>query len=143
MRSILAAFVTVLATSAVVSTAVRDVTLPAGTMMRIRLDNGIGSDLSRIEDAVSGHLVSPSVVNGGTVVASGAPVTGAVTQAIRSGKLRGRARIAMRFHTMTASDRRYDIQTRTWTAVAPGTKKKDAATIGLPAVGGAIVGGLI
>jgi hypothetical protein len=123
--------------------ATRDVTLPAGTLLRVRLDNSVGSDLSRVEDRVSGHLVSPIVLNGKTLVAANAPLKGIVTQAVRSGKVKGRARLGLRFHTLTVSQGRYDIQTRTWTAVAPGTKEKDAATIGLPAVGGAVVGGLV
>ena len=40
-------------------------------------------------------------------------------------------------------DDRYRISTRTWSRIAPATKKKDAATIGIPAAGGAIVGGVI
>jgi len=143
MRSILAAFAVTLTTSAVTSMAAREVTLPAGTVLRVRIDNSVGSDLSRVEDSVSGHLVSPLVLNGKTIVAAHAPVSGIVTQAIRSGKVEGRARLGLRFHTLTVSRSRYKIQTRTWTAVAPGTKKRDAATIGLPAAGGAIVGGLI
>ena len=35
------------------------------------------------------------------------------------------------------------MQTRSWVAVAPATKKKDALTIGAPAAGGAIVGGIL
>ncbi len=35
------------------------------------------------------------------------------------------------------------MQTRSWVAVAPATKKKDALTIGIPAAGGAVVGALI
>ena len=40
-------------------------------------------------------------------------------------------------------DRRSAMQTRSWVAVAPATKKKDALTIGAPAAGGAIVGGIL
>ena len=51
----------------------------------------------------------------------------------------------MRFHTLEPSghDERYRISTRTWSRIAPATKKKDAATIALPAAGGAIVGGVV
>jgi hypothetical protein len=143
MRSIVAVCAAILTTGAVASVAARDVTLPAGTVLRVRLDNSVGSDVSRVEDRVSGHLVSPIVLNGKTVVGAEAPVNGSVAQAVRSGKTKGRARLGLRFHTLTVSRSRYDIHTRTWTAIAPGTKRKDAATIGLPAAGGAIVGGLV
>jgi hypothetical protein len=141
---LLAVLVVALCTSALVMGAVREVTIPAGTTLRVRLDNSVGSDLSRVEDTVRGRLVNPIVINGRTVVPAGSPVIGSVTTAQRSGKVKGRARLGMRFHTLTAADRdRYRISTRTWSRIAPGTKKKDAATIGIPAAGGAVVGGII
>jgi hypothetical protein len=143
MRATLAAFALAITTTFAVSAAPQDITLPAGTVLRVRLDRSVGSDLSRVEDSVSGHLVSPLVVGGKTVAPAGAAVGGHVTQAVRSGKVKGRARLGMRFETLTIARSRYDIATRPWSAVAPGTKKKDAATIGLPAAGGAIVGALV
>jgi hypothetical protein len=124
---------------------VRQTTLPAGTLLRVRLDNSVGSDISRVEEPVRAQLVSPIVIGGRTVLWAGSAFTGSVTQAIRSGKVKGRGRLAMRFHTLAPAgdNERYRISTRTWSRIAPGTKKKDAATIGLPAAGGAIVGGLV
>jgi hypothetical protein len=124
---------------------VRETTLPAGTLLRVRLDNSVGSDISRVEDSVHARLVSPIVIGGRTVVPAGSALTGSVTQATRSGKVKGRAQLGMRFHTLAPAgdNERYRISTRTWARTAPGTKKKDAAKIGLPAAGGAIVGGVI
>src|SRR5262249_55096014 len=67
------------------------------------------------------------------------------THVRRSGKVKGRAQLAMRFHTITAPDgrERYRISTRAWSRTAPATKAKDAAKIGVPAAGGALVGGLV
>ena len=124
---------------------VRETTLPAGTLLRVRLDNSVGSDISRVEDSVRARLVSPIVIGGRTAVPAGSALTGSVTQATRSGKVKGRARLGMRFHTLAPAgdNERYRISTQTWARTAPGTKKKDAAKIGLPAAGGAIVGGVI
>jgi hypothetical protein len=123
----------------------REITIPAGTAMRVRLDQSVGSDISRVEDSVSGRLVNAIVIDGRTIAPAGSPVFGSVTQVVRSGKVKGRARLGMKFHTLVPAgdDERYRIGTRTWTAIAPATKKKDVATIGLPAAGGAIVGGVI
>ena len=53
-------------------------------------------------------------------------------------------RIIPRFEREPSASREpYRMQTRSWVAVAPATKKKDAMTIGLPAAGGAAVGALI
>ena len=123
----------------------RAVTIPAGTQLRIALDSRVASDTSRIEDRVSGHLAAPIVVNGRTVVPTGSAVGGVVTDVKQSGKVKGRARVGLRFNRLTAADDEttYRISTRTWTREAPGTKEKDAAKIAIPAAGGAVVGGLI
>src|SRR5690242_13040762 len=124
---------------------VRQVTIPAGTLLRLRVERGFGSDISRIEDPVSATLASPVLVGGRTVLPAGSAASGYVSQATRSGKVKGRARVAVRFTRITPAghDDRYTIQSRPWVGIAPATKKKDALTIGLPAAGGAAVGGII
>lgn len=135
----------VLAAFATTAAELDEATIPAGTVLRVRLENSVGSDISRVEDPVRARLVNPIVIGGRTVVPAGSAVTGSVMQATRSGKVKGRARLGVRFHTLApAGDReRYRISTRTWARVAPGTKKKDAAKIAIPATGGAIIGGLV
>ena len=59
-----------------------------------------------------------------------------------TGRVKGRASVAMRFHTLNLAGDRYEIATGRVSRVAPGTKKQDAAKIAIPAAGGAIIGGL-
>ncbi len=127
------------------SPAWREVTIPAGTLLPVVLDTTVGSDISRIEGPVSAHLARGIVIGGNTVVPSGSHVSGVVTDATRSGRVKGRAHVSVRFTTLTArgDDERYRISTAAVGRTAPATKKKDAATIGVPAAGGAIIGGLI
>ena len=125
--------------------ATRQVTIPAGTVLHLRVNRGFGSDISRVEDAVPATLDRPIVIGGRTILRSGSLASGYVVQATRPGKVKGRGRVAVRFNRITpaGSDTGYSMQTRSWAAVAPATKKKDALTIGVPAAGGAVVGGLI
>ena len=125
--------------------ATRQVTIPAGTVLHLRVNRGFGSDISRVEDAVPATLDRPIVIGGRTILRSGSLASGYVVQATRPGKVKGRGRVAVRFNRITpaGSDAGYSMQTRSWAAVAPATKKKDALTIGVPAAGGAVVGGLI
>lgn len=118
------------------------VTIPAGTEMRVRLESNVGSDISSTRDTVRGRLAQGIVVNGQTVVPSGSQLTGIVVDAKEAGKVKGRGRISLRFTSLTSArtDDDYRISTRTWTKVAPSGKEKDAATIALPAAGGAIIG---
>jgi hypothetical protein len=125
--------------------ATRQVTIPAGTVLRLRVDRGFGSDISRVEETVSATLARPVDVGGRTVLRSGSAVSGYVAQAVRPGKVKGRGRVAVRFTRVTPAGAReaYKMQTRSWVAIAPATKKKDALTVGVPAAGGAVIGGLV
>jgi len=123
----------------------RAVTIPAGTVLRVRVNRAFGSDTSRVEDPVDATLAQPVIVGGGIAVPAGSAVSGYVSDAQRPGRVKGRGRVAVRFTALRLSgdDDAYRIRTRAWTATAPATKRKDALTIGLPAAGGAIVGGLV
>jgi hypothetical protein len=130
---------------AVSPAAFREVTIPAGTQLPIVLDTAVGSETSRVEDAVHAHLARPITVQGQTVLGEGSRVSGVVTDATRSGKVKGRAHLAVRFNTLTprGDDERYTIQTTAVGRTAAATKKRDAMEIGIPAAGGAVIGGLL
>ena len=123
----------------------REVTLPAGTPLRVVLDTGVGSDTSRVEEPVRAHLAQPVVLRGVTVLAAGSAVSGVVTDAKRSGKVKGLAHVAMRFDAVTprGESERYQMRTAAVGRTAQATKKKDALEIGAPAAGGAIIGALV
>ncbi len=122
----------------------REVTLPAGTRLVVVLDTPVGSDTSRIEQPVDAHLARPFVLRGITVLAAGTRVSGVVTDATQSAKVKGRAHVAMRFNTLTPSGgQRYNIRTAAVGRTAEDTKGKDAAEIAAPAAGGAIIGALL
>jgi hypothetical protein len=123
----------------------REVIIPAGTALPVVLDTTVGSDISRVEQPVHAHLARGVVVHGATVLPAGSAVTGVVTNAVRSGKVKGRAHIAMRFESLTprGDDERYRIRTSAVGRTAPATKKQDAAKIGAPAAGGAVIGAIV
>src|SRR5262249_5492306 len=70
---------------------------------------------------------------------------GVVADATRSGRVKGRAHVSLRFDSVTQADseERYTIRADAIERTAAATKKKDAVKVGLPAVGGAVVGGLL
>jgi hypothetical protein len=127
------------------TSAVREVTIPAGATLSIVLDTPVGSDTSRVEEHVTAHLARPIVVGGAPVVPAGSRVGGVVTDATRSGKVKGRAHVAVKFESLSPAgeDERYTIQTTAVGRTAAATKKKDALEIGAPAAGGALIGALV
>src|SRR5690349_17433146 len=98
------------------ASAPREITVPAGTILRVRLNGGLASDTAAVEQRVHGTLNSPLIVDGRTVVPAGSAVSGYVTDVARSAKVKGRARLALRFTDLTARDtgERYRLATRTW-----------------------------
>lgn len=119
----------------------REITVPAGTNLSIRLETAVDSS-SSLESSVRGELAEAVVVDGVSAIPAGATVRGTVTHAQPSGKVKGLASLALAFDTLTIGNETYRIDAR-FARTAPSTKKADAEKIGIPAAGGAIVGAII
>lgn len=133
------------AISVLAGSTTKEITLPAGTRLAVVLDTAVASNTSRVEQPVSGHLSRDVLVDRVVVVPAGSIVHGYVTSARRSGKVKGRAYIGIRFTELSlkGSGERYRIRTAAIGRQAPATKRADAVKIAAPAAGGAVVGGLI
>ncbi|RPI49453.1 MAG: hypothetical protein EHM55_23710, partial [Acidobacteria bacterium] len=110
----------------------RELTVPAGTRLAVRLDSAVASDTSRIEQAVEATLTEPVVVDGTTVLPAGAIVKGEVSAVEPSGKVKGRARLALRFRSISVEGHEapYPMAARI-DRLAPATKGEDAAKIAI------------
>lgn len=122
---------------------VRMVSIPADTRLSLVLLTDLASDTSQVEDRVAARVASDVMVDGETVIPEGSRVSGRVTYAQPSGKVKGRAGLTVRFHTLTVGSRTYDIVAEPFRREAEGTKAKDARNIGIGAGAGAVVGGII
>ena len=120
----------------------REYTIPAGTRIAVRLGNTVSSESSRVEDPVSATLSSPVVIDGTQVLPVGSMLRGDVVSVQRSGKVKGRASLGLRFNTLTARGHAYPVVARV-SRVAPATKAADAKKIGIPAAAGAAIGALV
>lgn len=122
--------------------AVRQVTLPAGTVLPLTLDSYVASDTSRIESPVHAHLRKAVRIDGLTVLPAGTLISGYVTSAQRSARVKGPAHVAFRFTSLSLDGERYRVQTSRVVRQAPGTKKRDVTTIAIPAGAGAVIGAI-
>jgi hypothetical protein len=121
----------------------KEVTLPAGTTLRLDLKSSVASDTSKVEDTVRASLRQAVVINGETVLPAGTELVGTVTDVARSGRVKGRARVAYRFSSLRHDSERYDIRTATIAHEAEATKKKDATKIAIGAGAGAALGAIL
>ena len=119
--------------------------VPSGTELVLTLETPVSSETAKPDQPVRATLAKPVVVAGMEVIPHGALVTGAVVSAERSGKVKGRASIALRFNEVTVMNAPYRIITAQIVREAEATKGKDAKTIavttGVGTAIGAIAGG--
>jgi hypothetical protein len=123
----------------------REVTIPAGTVLPVELRSTVASDTSSVEQPVQARLRRTITIGGVEALPAGSTLRGTVTEATRSGRVKGRARVGFRFDSIepAGGDGRLDIRTGVIAREARSTKKKDAAKIGIPAAGGAVIGGIV
>jgi len=122
--------------------AFREVTIPAGTTLRLTLQSAVASDSSHVEDPVRAELRQPVSIEGKQVLPAGTEVVGSVTDVARSGRVKGRARVAYRFNSLRTDGERYEIRTSALSHQAAATKGDDAKKIGIGAGAGAAIGAL-
>jgi len=120
----------------------RAVTIPAGTTIHVKLTSDAASDSSKVEDLVRGELTQAIVVDDTTVVPAGAAIRGTVLEATRSGRVEGRASLAIGFDRLTVGDESHTIRTARIAEHAKSTKSKDVKKVGIGAAAGAVVGAI-
>ena len=120
----------------------RELVLSTGTAVHIKLLTTVSSETSRVEDAVNGELTQALIVDGIEVAPAGTPVSGTVIRVEDSGKVKGRASLAVRFEKLRIDSENYPVA-MVYSRTAEGTKASDAKKIGIPAAGGAIIGGIL
>jgi hypothetical protein len=118
------------------------ITVPEGTTLPLVLETGISSATSRSGDLVVARLAEDIKVGDKVVVPSGSEIRGRVTAAVPSGRTKTRARLAFDFDTLVLEGKEHPVATRAIDITARDTHKKDAATIGIGAGAGAIIGAI-
>lgn len=120
----------------------REVTVSADTKIAVRLNEAASSETSRVEQRIDADVTEPVVVDGFTVIPTGSILHGVVSRADPAGKVKGRASLALQFNEIVVGGVEYPIDAQ-FARTAPSTASSDAKKIGIPAIGGAVVGAII
>jgi hypothetical protein len=118
------------------------ITIPEGATLPLVLETAMSSATSRAGDRVVARLAEDVRVGDKVVVPAGSEVRGRVTAAVPSGRVKTRARLAFAFDTLVLDGKEHAIGTRPFDIAAGDTHNKDAATVGIGAGAGAIVGAI-
>ena len=121
-----------------------ELTVPASSVIGLQLETSLSSERARLEDRVEARVTRDVLVDGRVAIPAGARVLGTVIDVDRGGKLKERARLAIRFHTLVLADGK-DVDLRTEPIMREGepTAPESARKIGGAAVGGAILGAIL
>lgn len=116
--------------------------VPSGTELVLTLETPVSSETAKPDQPVRARVAKPVVVSGMEVIPKGALVTGAIVAAERSGRVKGRASIALRFNEVTVMKTPYRITTARISREAAATKGEDAKKIGIGAGVGTAIGAI-
>jgi hypothetical protein len=113
-----------------------------GTALKIVLQQTVSTKTAQAEDAVVAELAEDVVAGGDVLLPAGSEVRGHVVSSVRSGRVKGRARLVVAFSEVRVGSRSYEIDASGFDVTAGSSKGKDAKIAGGAAAAGAIIGGI-
>jgi type IV secretory pathway VirB10-like protein len=121
-----------------------ELVVPADAVIGLQLETTVSSDRAKVEDAVDARVTRDVRVAGRVAIPAGSLVHGTVTEVERGGKMRERARLGIRFHTVVlANGDKLTLRTDAITREGSSPGRESAAKIGGAAIGGAILGAIL
>lgn len=121
-----------------------ELTVAADSVIGLQTETTLSSERARVEDRVEARVVRDVRAGGRVAIPAGSRVLGSVVLVERGGKMRDRARLGIRFHTLALSDgTRVPITTETIYRFGDAPGDNSAKKIGGGAVAGAILGAII
>ncbi len=117
-------------------------TIPAGTMVVVRLNQTLSSKSSQTGQTFTATVVQPVQVNGKVMIPERAEATGLVQDAVPLGRFKGGARLKIILDSVKIGGAAVPVKTAAYSRVLKGKGKRTAGAIGGGAGLGAIIGGL-
>lgn len=122
----------------------QELIVTAGSVIGLQIEGAVSSDRARVEDRVDARVMRDVRVNGDVAIPSGSKAIGSVISVERGGKVKERARLGIRFHTLVLADGTHvPITTETMYRTGDPPSQPATAKIGGGAVAGAILGAII
>ena len=117
--------------------------VPADSVIGLQIDTFVTTDRAEVEDDVTARVSRDVMVARRVAIPAGSVVNGSVVMVERAGKLKGAARLGVRFHTVVL-DNGLEVPIVTETVYREGRSRgrDNAARIGGGAVAGAILGAI-
>jgi hypothetical protein len=116
------------------------IAIPAGTQIRVRMEQTVDTRRNRAGDRFEATLISPILVDRNVLVPRGTPFEGHVTEAKHSGRFKGRAVLSLKLDSFRMNGTVYQVATASDTRVSGRHRKRNWILIGGGSGFGATVG---
>ena len=120
-------------------TPAREVIVPEGTTITVRLDDRVSTNASHANDPFHATVAEPVRSGDDVVIPGGSEVSGHVIYAEPAGHIKGRGELQLALDRVEIGPRGYDLDARSKVYASRSAAKRSAGLIG----GGAVLGGLV
>jgi hypothetical protein len=120
----------------------KNVTVPAGTPLNVRLTSGIEVDASQAGQTFKAIVDDPVMLSGSVVIPRGASAILQAVQVQQSGKMKGSDKITLKLNSIGFGGNVYEVSTSYVESKGKGEGKKTGRKVAGGAGLGAIVGGI-
>jgi len=121
---------------------VATVTIPAGTPIRVQMDQSLDSGRNHAGDVFDAHTVAPVMVDNRVAIPENTPVRGEVAEARHSGRFSHPGILEVALNKVELNGNWQEISTHEDTEKGGSHKKNNAGWIGGGAGGGALIGAI-
>src|SRR5213594_2476604 len=121
----------------------KQVTIPAGTDVYIRMIDSIDTEQAHPNETFRASLDKPIVVDGQTIIPARSDVFVKVVEAQSAGKLSGTSELKVDLDRLFIGKQSYPVVSNTFTETGPSEGKKAARNVGIGAAVGGIIGGIL
>jgi hypothetical protein len=121
------------------------VTIPAGAMLRIRINRGLDSQHITPGTPFDGTVLTDVIADNAVAIPRGATVTGVVVDSKKAGVFKGDGELSLQINSLTLGGQVYPLQTDIWQRdgrdKTAGTVNRTVGTAAIGALFGALAGG--
>jgi hypothetical protein len=117
--------------------------VPAGTALTLVLETPLSTETTQEGQSVTARVERATSDDGREVLPGGSVIRGRVTEVDRSGRVSGRAHLAVKWETLTVRGESHRVAVSDLAMTAEAQHGRDAKIIGGSTAAGAIIGGIL
>jgi len=120
----------------------RDVTIPSGTVLSVRMVDSVDSKTDQVGQTYKASMDSPLVMDGQTIIPKGGEVTLKLTKVTTAGNIKGASEVNLQLDRLYVNKKAYTVTSNTLQSVGSSEGKKTAKQTGIGAGIGAVIGAI-